>query len=95
MTASNHRPPRNESPRRGELSRRGKLSRRAVLKGIGGTVVALPLLESLGGRRLATADDHVEPFAIFFRQANGVAQATGSALGDEPERFSGRSPRRA
>jgi hypothetical protein len=59
------------------------LSRRAVLKGIGGTAIALPFLESLAGRRVAAADDAVEPFAIFFRQASGVAQSWG----DEPERF--------
>jgi hypothetical protein len=68
-----------------------KLSRRRMLRGIGGAVLALPWLESLDGERVAWAQSggaSTPPFAIFFRQANGVAteQLTGE-IGAEPERF--------
>ncbi|HEY8427079.1 MAG TPA: DUF1552 domain-containing protein [Sandaracinaceae bacterium] len=67
-----------------------KLSRRIVLRGTAGAVVALPFLESVldGGPSVARADGDAPPFAIFFRQANGVACAQNtSELGMEPERF--------
>ncbi|HTV17458.1 MAG TPA: DUF1552 domain-containing protein, partial [Polyangiaceae bacterium] len=72
-----------------------KLSRRRMLRGLGGAFLALPWLESLDGERVAWAQSGsapVPPFAIFFRQANGVAtaQLTGE-LGAEPERFWPRS----
>lgn len=68
-----------------------KLSRRRLLRGLGGAILALPWLESLDGERVAWAAGGataVPPFAIFFRQANGVAtaQLTGE-IGAEPERF--------
>lgn len=64
-----------------------KFSRRIVLKGIGGAVLGLPLLESIG-RREASAQATGETFAIFFRQANGCAQeANSDEIGYEPERF--------
>lgn len=64
------------------------MNRRLVLKGIGGVALTLPLLESLAPRG-ARAQDAVpsSTYAIFFRQACGVAQATSTDLGDEPERF--------
>ncbi len=65
-----------------------KLSRRLVLKGVGGCALGLPLLEGLLPGRARAADAGALPFAIFFRQANGVASAqTTSELGQEPERF--------
>lgn len=66
-----------------------RVSRRLVLRGVGGFTLALPLLESVGPRRArAAGEDEADPFAIFLRQANGVAcfQET-EELGDEPERF--------
>lgn len=58
--------------------------RRAFLRGLAGVTVALPFLEGLRPRKsAAAATGDVEPFAIFVRQGNGVAQATN----DEPERF--------
>ncbi|AGP35164.1 DUF1552 domain-containing protein [Sorangium cellulosum] len=45
--------------------------------------VALPFLETFAPRRAAAGTGDVPPFAIFMRQANGVAQAAG----DEPEMF--------
>jgi hypothetical protein len=68
-----------------------KLSRRRMLRGLGGAALALPWLESLDGERVAWAQSAgapTPPFAIFFRQANGVAteQLTGE-IGAEPERF--------
>lgn len=64
-----------------------KVTRRIVLQGLGGAVLGLPFLESLG-RREARAQAAGETFAIFFRQANGVAQETNSdEIGYEPERF--------
>ncbi len=63
---------------------RPTLSRRAFITGIGGAVVALPFLESLlpRGKEARAAGDRPR-FAVYVRQANGVAQADG----DEPERF--------
>ncbi|QRK07217.1 DUF1552 domain-containing protein [Archangium violaceum] len=65
-----------------------KLSRRLVLQGLGGTVLGLPLLEGLLPGGAEAAETQALPYAIFFRQANGVAAAqTTSELGSEPERF--------
>lgn len=59
------------------------MNRRHVLRGLGGAVLALPVLEGLVGR-VAGAADKLPPFALFVRQANGVQQATKDG---EPERF--------
>lgn len=65
-----------------------KLNRRIFLKGVGGAVLGLPALEGLAGRSAWAQDAEVPPFAIFMRQANGVAQAqSNDEIGDEPERF--------
>lgn len=62
-------------------------TRRLFLRGLGGAVLGLPVLEGLLGRE-AHAAEAIPPFAIFFRQANGVAQATRTnEIGQEPERF--------
>lgn len=61
-------------------------SRRAFLAGIGGVAVGLPMLEAFAPRH-AQAAGAVEPFAIFFRQANGVAAEQNTDIGAEPERF--------
>jgi uncharacterized protein DUF1552 len=62
------------------------VSRRVILRA-GGALLALPLLESLGPKS-AQAAPAEPPFAIFFRQACGVAsEQTTSELGPEPERF--------
>jgi hypothetical protein len=65
-----------------------KISRRTILKSAGGAAVALPLLEGLAPRDAEAAGEGDSSFAIFFRQACGVAcaQTTGE-IGDEPERF--------
>lgn len=64
-----------------------KISRRELLQGLGRTVVALPFLECLTPRR-ARAQAIVPPYAIFFRQACGVAsQQDTQEIGQEPERF--------
>lgn len=71
-----------------------KISRRLVLQGAGGAILALPLLESIGGLgpKRARADvDDVPPFAVFFRQGCGVACEQRTDLGSEPERFWPRS----
>ncbi|MCA9681674.1 MAG: DUF1552 domain-containing protein, partial [Myxococcales bacterium] len=60
--------------------------RRAFLAGLGGVAVGLPFLEAFAPRE-AKAADGIEPFAIFFRQANGVAAEQNTDLGAEPERF--------
>ncbi len=60
------------------------LRRRTFLTGIGGAVIALPFLESLLPRHQRARAAAAKPrFAVFVRQANGVAQADK----DEPERF--------
>lgn len=63
-------------------------SRRRVLKGVGGAVLGLPWLEGLDAREAQAQTKATAPYAIFFRQANGVAaeQSTGE-IGAEPERF--------
>ncbi|HEV8247002.1 MAG TPA: DUF1552 domain-containing protein [Polyangiaceae bacterium] len=63
-----------------------RLRRRIVLKG-GGALLALPLLESIG-EPSASAAQKQPAFAIFFRQACGVAsEQTTKEVGHEPERF--------
>jgi len=65
-----------------------RLDRRVILKGLGGATLALPWLETLAPRRASAADSVVPPFAIFFRQANGVAALQETLeIGNEPERF--------
>ncbi|MEM7155820.1 MAG: DUF1552 domain-containing protein [Myxococcota bacterium] len=65
-----------------------KMHRRTVLKGLGGLSLSLPFLEGLRSAKEATAGEAlVQPFAIFMRQANGVASAQSTDVGDEPERF--------
>ncbi len=63
-----------------------RIGRRLMLRG-GGALLALPLLESVGAARSSTVPRE-PPFAIFFRQACGVAsQQTTTEVGPEPERF--------
>jgi hypothetical protein len=52
------------------------MNRRLFLRGAGGVVMGLPLLESLGGGlvRPARAQDAIFRYAIFMRQGNGVLQ---------------------
>lgn len=65
-----------------------KMRRRTVLKGLGGITLGLPFLEGLQPRTAQAGGSPVEPFAIFFRQANGAATAqTTEEFGSEPERF--------
>lgn len=63
-----------------------EISRRRMLMGAGVSALCLPFLEGLGE---ASADGvSLEPFAIFFRQANGVAaQEVSANFPQEPERF--------
>jgi hypothetical protein len=56
------------------------IQRRHFLRGLGGAVIALPFLETFAPKRALAAG--APPYAIFMRQANGVAQKT-----DEPEMF--------
>lgn len=62
---------------------RNPVSRRHFLRGAGGLLLALPILEGLGAKH-AHATDTLPPFALFVRQGNGVQQATSDG---EPERF--------
>ncbi len=59
------------------------ITRRRVLRGLFGVTVALPFLETFAPRRAAAGTGDAPPFAIFMRQANGVAQE----VDDEPEMF--------
>jgi hypothetical protein len=70
----------------------GRSSRRAFLAGIGGVAVALPLLEGLAPRKAQAGGGLIDPFAIFFRQANGVAAQQDTIIGAEPERFWPQAP---
>ncbi|MFT5359416.1 MAG: hypothetical protein ACI9KE_006659 [Polyangiales bacterium] len=62
-----------------------KLRRRRFLAGIAGASVALPFLESVAFETpgLAKAATDTPTFSMFFKQGNGVQQASGS----EPDRF--------
>lgn len=65
-----------------------KLRRRHVLRGLGGLTLTLPFLEGLQPRNAQAQEEGTQPFAIFMRQANGVAAAQDtSEIGSEPERF--------
>lgn len=70
----------------------GRSSRRAFLAGLGGVAVALPLLEGLAPRKAQAGGGLIDPFAIFFRQANGVAAEQNTIIGAEPERFWPQAP---
>lgn len=59
------------------------LTRRIFLRGSGGAVLGLPVLESLKPRSAWAQQSQRPRFAVFVRQANGVAQARDG----EPERF--------
>lgn len=64
------------------------LNRRVVLQGLGGAALTLPFLEGLASRSARAQSPEVDPFAIFLRQANGVAAAQlTEEVGSEPERF--------
>ena len=63
-------------------------SRRALLRGLGGTAIGLPLLDIFSPRRAGAASAGGE-FAIFVVGSNGVAQAYG---GIEPEKYWPRTP---
>jgi len=64
------------------------VSRRVILRGLGGVALALPVLEGLSRKRVRAQNADVPPYAIFFRQADGVAAAqVDEELGREPERF--------
>lgn len=65
-----------------------RLSRRVVLRSLGGATLALPLLEGLGPRSARADAPQTEPYAVFFRQADGVACAqTDIEIGYESEKF--------
>ena len=67
-----------------------KVSRRHVLRGLGGIALTLPLLESFERGRARAQSILDQRFAIFLRQANGVAAEQSSPLDGgitEPERF--------
>ena len=59
------------------------INRRFFLRGLGGVLVGLPLLEGLRPRHADAAPQTPFRFAIFMREGNGVAQKQGS----EVERF--------
>jgi len=64
------------------------ISRRRLLRGAGGVTVMLPFLDAFRSNTAKAQDPDVPPFAIFMRQANGVAAAQSTTeLGEEPERF--------
>ena len=64
-----------------------KFTRRTVLKGAAGISLGLPVLEGFQPKAFAQTQT-VEPFAIFFRQANGIQQeGQNNEIGREPERF--------
>jgi len=70
-----------------------RVPRRLFLRGVGGVTLALPILEGLRSRRADAQAETTPSYAIFFRQADGVASAqVAQELGQEPERFWPREP---
>jgi hypothetical protein len=70
-----------------------RVSRRVVLRGVGGVALGLPFLEGLLQRRAKAQAQAIPPYAVFFRQADGVAAAqVDQEIGNEPERFWPRTP---
>jgi hypothetical protein len=65
-----------------------RLPRRALLRGLGGTALGLPLLDVLASRR-ARAAAPAGDFALFVVGCNGVAQAYNNL---EPDKFWPRTP---
>jgi hypothetical protein len=61
-----------------------KLNRRLVLRGAGGLMLGLPLLEGFLPRRAAAQSATRSPFVLFVVSDNGVVQA-GVTLGGAPE----------
>lgn len=55
-------------------NRMNGMNRRMVLRGLGGVALTLPFLESLLPRAARAQAPSTNGYAIFFRQANGVAQ---------------------
>lgn len=64
-----------------------KLHRRTILTGAAGVAMTLPFLEAFAPRKASAGFDTALPFAVFFRQANGVAAQQNTKVGSEPERF--------
>lgn len=64
------------------------LGRRRFLTGVGGVALGLPFLEAFAPRKVGAAGSEPPRFAVFVRQANGVAQAGNN----EPEQFWPTSP---
>ncbi len=60
-----------------------QLGRRTFLVGLGGATIGLPLLETFAPRKALADAPPVPRFAVFVRQANGVAQEGGG----EPEQY--------
>ena len=67
----------------------GHRSRRAVLKGLGGTAIGLPLLDVFTPRRAQAQAAASNSFALFVVGSNGVAQAYNNL---EPDQFWPRNP---
>jgi hypothetical protein len=67
----------------------GHRSRRAVLKGLGGTAIGLPLLDVFSPRRAQAQAAASNSFALFVVGSNGVAQAYNNL---EPDQFWPRTP---
>jgi hypothetical protein len=67
----------------------GHRSRRAVLKGLGGTAIGLPLLDVFTPRRAQAQAAAQNSFALFVVGSNGVAQAYNNL---EPDQFWPRNP---
>jgi len=65
-----------------------KMSRRLVLRGAGGLMLGLPLLEAFMPRQAAAQDAMRSPFVILVVNDNGVVQAgVNLSVGGEPEMF--------
>ncbi|MFO7565302.1 MAG: DUF1552 domain-containing protein [Enhygromyxa sp.] len=75
--------PGRATPRPRSSSNAQHVGRRRFLFGVGGAALGLPFLESLAPRKAGARGLEPARFAVFVRQANGVAQAGGG----EPEQF--------
>ncbi len=79
-----HRGSQGSAPKRaGSHPGLVQLGRRTFLVGLGGVTLGLPLLETFAPRKAKADAPPIPRFAVFVRQANGVAQESG----DEVEQY--------
>ncbi len=76
------------TPMKNQYANALRCNRRMVLRGVGGLMLGLPVLEGFMPRTAAAQDAMRTPFVLFVVSDNGVVQAgVDFGGGGEPERF--------